>query len=193
MGKHYHDAANLVSDQTFTYLALIFSSLTIGYWIGIGRSLGYTRGGGIRTNYQSSSDEDSGDEKEKSYSWSEDFKLVLVVRNDLGMAKGKIASQCSHATLACYKAIRRDDPDMLRRWERNGQTKIALKLKLNDCETMEDEMLNLKAKARSLGLCAQVIQDAGRTQIKAGSRTVLGIGPGPASQIDEITKHLKLL
>ncbi|CAH7688329.1 peptidyl-tRNA hydrolase 2 [Phakopsora pachyrhizi] len=177
MGKHYHDAANLVSDQTFTYLALIFSSLTIGYWIGIGRSLGYTRGGGIRTNYQSSSDEEE----------------VLVVRNDLGMAKGKIASQCSHATLACYKAIRRDDPDMLRRWERNGQTKIALKLKLNDCETMEDEMLNLKAKARSLGLCAQVIQDAGRTQIKAGSRTVLGIGPGPASQIDEITKHLKLL
>lgn len=33
----------------------------------------------------------------------EEHKLVLVVRTDLGMGKGKVAAQCGHATLACYK------------------------------------------------------------------------------------------
>lgn len=45
----------------------------------------------------------------------------------------------------------------------------------------------------SLGLVAEVIQDAGRTQIEAGSLTVLGIGPAPASVINQVTGHLKLL
>jgi hypothetical protein len=36
----------------------------------------------------------------------------------------------------------------------------------------------LQALAASIGLTARSIQDAGRTQIDAGSRTVLGIGPG---------------
>ena len=30
-------------------------------------------------------------------------QMVLVVRNDLKMGKGKAAAQCSHATLAAYK------------------------------------------------------------------------------------------
>lgn len=36
----------------------------------------------------------------------------------------------------------------------------------------------LQTHAASLGLDARIIQDAGRTQIPSGSRTVLGIGPG---------------
>ncbi len=51
----------------------------------------------------------------------------------------------------------------------------------------------LQATAISLGLVAEVIADAGRTQIEAGSRTVLGIGPGPKSIIDKVTGGLKLL
>ncbi|KAK6429701.1 hypothetical protein LTR95_014151 [Oleoguttula sp. CCFEE 5521] len=120
---------------------------------------------------------------------TEECKLVLVVRNDLGMTKGKIAAQCSHATLACYKAMIRADPShpVLRQWERMGQAKIALKV------DSEEDMLMLQAQAVSLGLCAQVIHDAGRTQIASGSATVLGIGPAPKSKIDEVTSHLKLL
>ena len=37
----------------------------------------------------------------------EEQKLVLVVRTDLGMTKGKIAAQCSHATLACFKTLQK--------------------------------------------------------------------------------------
>ncbi|QRW27581.1 DNA replication licensing factor MCM2/3/5 family pretein [Rhizoctonia solani] len=108
----------------------------------------------------------------------EECKLVLVVRTDLGMTKGKIAAQCGHATLACYKAISAANPALLRHWERFGQPKIALK-----CDS-EEELLLLQATAQSLSLCARSIQDAGRTQIAAGSRTVLGIGPGPLNMAE---------
>ncbi|KAJ3750077.1 peptidyl-tRNA hydrolase PTH2-domain-containing protein [Lentinula detonsa] len=78
--------------------------------------------------------------------------------------------RCSHATLACYKTLLSSNPAFLRQWERTGQTKIALK-----CYS-EEELLTLQAQAHwSLNLCARSIQDAGRTQIAAGSRTVLGI------------------
>jgi PTH2 family peptidyl-tRNA hydrolase len=56
----------------------------------------------------------------------------------------------------------------------------------------EEEMLLLQAQALSLGLCARVIQDAGRTQIASGSRTVLGI-LGPKGVVDTVTGQLKLL
>ncbi|EKD12774.1 uncharacterized protein L3040_006927 [Drepanopeziza brunnea f. sp. 'multigermtubi'] len=120
---------------------------------------------------------------------SEECKLVLVVRTDLGMTKGKIAAQCGHATLACYKHFLKHDPKSktLRRWEKQGQAKIALQAK------DEDELDMLQATAISLGLVAEVIADAGRTQIASGSHTVLGIGPAPKSVVDQITGHLKLL
>ncbi len=57
----------------------------------------------------------------------------------------------------------------------------------------EEELETLQAMAVSLGLCAQVIHDAGRTQIASGSATVCGIGPAPKSAIDKVTGHLKLL
>ncbi|ORY07583.1 PTH2-domain-containing protein [Basidiobolus meristosporus CBS 931.73] len=116
----------------------------------------------------------------------DDFKMVLVIRTDLGMGKGKVAAQCSHATLAVYKEALKKSPEILRNWEYSGQAKITLK-----CDN-EGEMLELQKKARSMGLCARSIQDAGRTQIAAGSRTVLAIGPGPVEIINEVTGHLKL-
>ncbi|KAJ6072689.1 hypothetical protein N7467_010774 [Penicillium canescens] len=135
-----------------------------------------------------SEDEGNGEELASFKDNTEEVKLVLVVRMDLGMTKGKIAAQCSHATLACYKYFLEYAPDsaILRRWERGGQAKIALQVK------SEDEVLVMQAQAMSLGLCARVIQDAGRTQIASGSKTVLGI-LGPKSVVDGVTGHLKLL
>ncbi|KAL8661526.1 MAG: hypothetical protein Q9202_005535 [Teloschistes flavicans] len=121
----------------------------------------------------------------------EECKLVLVVRGDLGMGKGKIAAQCSHATLACYRALSSSFPSslnpVLKQWERMGQAKVVVQAK------NEEELDTLQAQAVSLGLCAQVIHDAGRTQIAAGSATVLGVGPGPKSVVDKVTGGLKLL
>ncbi|KAJ3790335.1 PTH2-domain-containing protein [Lentinula aff. detonsa] len=114
----------------------------------------------------------------------DECKMVLVVRTDLNMSTGKIAAQ--HATLACYKTLLSSNPAFLRQWERTGQTKIVLK-----CYS-EEELLTLQAQAQSLNLCARSIQDAGRTQIAAGSRTVLGIA-GSARLVNRITGTLRLL
>jgi PTH2 family peptidyl-tRNA hydrolase len=51
----------------------------------------------------------------------------------------------------------------------------------------------LEAQALQAGLPCYLVHDAGRTQIPAGSQTVLAIGPAPKSKINEITGHLKLL
>ncbi|KAJ4416688.1 hypothetical protein N0V82_006597 [Gnomoniopsis sp. IMI 355080] len=126
----------------------------------------------------------------------EECKLVLVVRTDLGMTKGKIAAQCSHATLACYKTLSRQARKagpassaarILSRWERFGQAKVAVQVK------SLAELEELMGKAQSLGITAEVIQDAGRTQIDPGSLTVLGVGPAPKSAVNQVTGDLKLL
>ena len=171
--------------------------------------------GGKEVKDSEDEDEESEDTEEqgdlKAFEGNgEECKLVLVVRTDLGMGKGnfpnfleggvrkwkangfppgKIAAQCSHATLGCYKYFLSHSPSspLLKRWESLGQAKIALQV------PSEDEMQMLQAQAISLGLCAQVIHDAGRTQIASGSATVLGVGPGPKSVVDKVTGHLKLL
>lgn len=57
----------------------------------------------------------------------------------------------------------------------------------------EEQLEELQAKAMSLGLVARIVRDAGRTQIPAGSATVLGVGPGPKGVVDEVSGELKLL
>ncbi|XP_056166877.1 uncharacterized protein LOC115665098 isoform X1 [Syzygium oleosum] len=51
----------------------------------------------------------------------------------------------------------------------------------------------LREAAESTGLPTFVVTDAGRTQVAAGSRTVLAIGPGPKASVDSITGKLRLL
>ncbi|KAH9015014.1 peptidyl-tRNA hydrolase 2 [Lactarius pseudohatsudake] len=143
-----------------------------------------------RDGHDSSDDEDSaadGDLSTVSPGFLQPCKLVLVVRTDLKMSPGKIAAQCGHATLACYKALVKKNPKLVRHWEVTGQAKIALKA------SSEEEILELEAIAKSLNLCARSIQDAGRTQVEAGSRTVLGIGPAPVELVNQVTGHLRLL
>ncbi|KAH9060860.1 peptidyl-tRNA hydrolase PTH2-domain-containing protein [Lactarius vividus] len=145
-----------------------------------------------RDGHDSSDDEDAadGDLSTVSPGFLQPCKLVLVVRTDLKMSPGKIAAQCGHATLACYKALVKKNPKvsmLVRHWEVTGQAKIALKA------SSEEEILELEAIAKSLNLCARSIQDAGRTQVEAGSRTVLGIGPAPVELVNQVTGHLRLL
>ena len=114
-------------------------------------------------------------------------KMVLVVRQDLKMGKGKIAAQCSHATLGCYKAALKANKMAIKSWELCGQPKIAVK-----CQD-EEQLLALRDHAQSMKVPFSLIRDAGRTQIAPGSKTVLGVGPAPEEIVDKITGHLKLL
>ncbi|WWC91882.1 peptidyl-tRNA hydrolase [Kwoniella dendrophila CBS 6074] len=121
------------------------------------------------------------------FSSSEEMKLILVVNDELKMTKGKIAAQAGHATLACALTLKEANPRLFRAWQNQGQPKIALR-----CANTE-ELEILAAQARSLNLCARTIRDAGRTQVAPGSKTVVGIGPGPARLINTVTGKLKLL
>ncbi|XP_001603531.2 peptidyl-tRNA hydrolase 2, mitochondrial [Nasonia vitripennis] len=131
------------------------------------------------------SDDSSSDSSSSDSAMDDYFKLVLVVRNDLKMGKGKVAAQCAHAAVAAYKLAKKY-PTILKAWEYNGQTKITLK-----CET-EAELMELHQTAKKIGLLSNIVRDAGQTQVAPGSRTVCGIGPGPCKFIDQITGHLKL-
>ncbi|KAJ1967317.1 hypothetical protein H4R35_006743 [Dimargaris xerosporica] len=144
-----------------------------------------------RTSPRSSAVTAAGSDSDSSLSVGSDdedhnMKLTLVIRKDLGMTKGKIAAQCCHATLGCYKRAQRHCPRALKAWERSGQAKVTLR-----CDD-EAEMLALQHAAAAQGLTTYCVQDAGRTQIAAGSRTVLGIGPGSVEAIDQVSGHLKL-
>eukprot|EP01083_Nonionella_stella_P183577 663876_1 len=115
------------------------------------------------------------------------YKMILVVNTSLKMGKGKIAAQCCHAAVGCFQRGSKTCPGGVKAWERTGCAKVAVK-----CPT-EEEMDELYAKALSLGIPCYFVEDAGRTQIAPGSRTVLGLGPAPVALFEGITSHLKLM
>uniref|UniRef100_A0A2L2Y615 peptidyl-tRNA hydrolase n=2 Tax=Parasteatoda tepidariorum TaxID=114398 RepID=A0A2L2Y615_PARTP len=123
----------------------------------------------------------------RSNNYGTKFKMALVVREDLKMGCGKIASQCGHATLSAYKLALLHDPDVVPLWEACRQKKIALKVK------SEKEMLKLSDEAKKLGLLTSIIVDGGLTQVDPFTKTVLAIGPGPEEVVNKVTQNLKLL
>lgn len=114
-------------------------------------------------------------------------KMVLVVRSDLGLKKGKIASQCAHAAVMCYVRSATVNESMLKRWMVQGQPKIVVKV--DDLEGME-RIAELAAEKK---VVAEIVRDAGRTQVQSGTETVLGLGPDSAEVIDSLAGHLKLM
>ncbi|GMH11854.1 hypothetical protein Nepgr_013695 [Nepenthes gracilis] len=117
----------------------------------------------------------------------EELKMVLVVRQDLKMGPGKIASQCAHAATSTYAELMQSQRSLLRQWEQCGQPKIVVTCK------NQQEMNKLKDAAESIGIPTYVVADAGRTQVAAGSKTVLAIGPGRKAAVDSVTGKLRLL
>lgn len=113
--------------------------------------------------------------------------MILVVRNDLKMGKGKIGAQCGHAAVGAYQNCVKRFPNLVRRWDDCGSAKIAVKV------DSEEELMGIFRAARDKNLNTCLIRDAGRTQIAPNSKTVLAIGPAAAHEIDQITGHLKLL
>jgi hypothetical protein len=58
-----------------------------------------------------------------TFPFSTNNKMILVVRTDLDMGKGKAAAQCAHAAVDLYKKALKATPKLVTQWESFGQAK----------------------------------------------------------------------
>lgn len=113
--------------------------------------------------------------------------MVLVVRSDLKLTKGKLASQVAHAAVICFNKSLENNSSLASKWFKVGQPKIVLKV--DSLESLE----NLHKLARESGVTSALVLDAGKTQIAPGTATCLGLGPDYDEKLDALVKDLKLL
>jgi PTH2 family peptidyl-tRNA hydrolase len=114
------------------------------------------------------------------------FKQAIIVRTDLKMGKGKLASQAAHASVSAMRKAEKESRKAVEEWEREGQKKIVLKV------GSEGELLRLFEVMKKEIPCA-LVKDAGKTQLEPGTATCFGAGPAEESLIDKYCKGLKLL
>jgi len=123
-------------------------------------------------------------------------KQAIVVRKDLGMGKGKLGAQASHASQefiwqqgavvggATFEMSLTAEQI---RWRATSYRKILLAV------NSEAELFAVQAAAMDAGLTVHMVCDEGLTQIEAGTFTCLAIGPHYAERLEPITQRLKLL
>ena len=112
------------------------------------------------------------------------MKQVILVRQDLKMPKGKLSVQVAHASV---EAVSKSDIRKIEAWKNEGMKKVVLKIK------DEKELLKYQQLAKREKLVAAVISDAGKTFLKPGTRTCVGIGPDEDEKIDKVTGKLKMV
>jgi PTH2 family peptidyl-tRNA hydrolase len=115
------------------------------------------------------------------------YKQAIIVRADLKMGRGKLAAQCSHASLSSYITVLKTESEIAIAWEESGQKKIVLKVQ------SESELLEHFQKAKVAGIPCELIRDAGHTQLEPGTITCFGAGPWDEKELDKIFGKLKLL
>lgn len=117
----------------------------------------------------------------------ENVKMVIAVRKDLDLGKGKIAAQVAHAAVTCALKAEKYEKKLFKEWIREGQKKVVIRV------DNEKAIFELKGRVEALGLVNEVITDAGHTQIEPGTVTCLGIGPVEEEVIEPITGKYSLL
>jgi len=188
-----HDPSSMV--QTISLLVILLTislAAHIYRWFFAGSSLPISPASSSSSSPSSSPSSSSA----PSLSSRAHLKMVLLVRADLSMGKGKMCAQACHAAVGVVSEILMTPSSSsssslhlsyLKRWENQGAMKIALKV------NSEEELIDYEKQARLRSLPHCLIRDAGHTQVAPNTRTVLAIGPAPDEVINEITGTLKLL
>jgi len=124
-------------------------------------------------------------------------KQVIVMRKDLNMSKGKMVTQGCHASIAFLTNKMKDNlsnPEALwwvnlsqaeKEWVYGTFFKVCVGV------DSEKELLDIGYNAVMLGLSVKYIEET--TGFDKPTVTCLAIGPDYSSEIDPVTKHLKLL
>ena len=116
-----------------------------------------------------------------------EYKLVVVVREDLDLSPGKMSAQVAHAAVTAALEAKAARPKWFHAWMDEGQKKVVVRA--GDLA----ELKSLERKALELKVPTALIEDAGLTELPPGTTTCLGVGPGPNHLVDAVTGHLKLV
>lgn len=109
--------------------------------------------------------------------------MYFVVNHTLNMGKGKIGGQVGHATEKLIRRLEKSPTKNYSAWRSSGNAKIVLKAKESELEDL------IKKHGK---ICEYVI-DAGKTQIAAGSLTVVGFIPLTSDEVPSEMKKMKLM
>lgn len=112
------------------------------------------------------------------------YQVSVVINKDLNMSKGKVLSQFGHAIDSLHEKLV-EYPELVQQWRNSGSAKIALK-------GTQDELNKIYEECKKNGLIYARVFDAGRTQVMAGSFTVIAVGPATKKQLENVTSHLSL-
>ena len=115
---------------------------------------------------------------------SEEYKMVIVVRRDLKMRRGKEWAQVGHAVqaLSAEVSLTYVRSDAAWGWAMSGYKKVGLY-----CAS-EADLLKIQALAKDLDIPHCLVTDTGRTEFNGvPTNTVIGLGPWKSAEIDKIT------
>ena len=119
-------------------------------------------------------------------------KQVIVLRKDLNLSKGKLVTQGSHASIAFLTTLIQEyDGEPLPLSEAEKEWVYGTFFKICVGVDSEKELLDIGYQAVNLGLKVRYIQET--MEFDEPTFTCLAIGPDYSSNIDPVTKHLKLL
>jgi PTH2 family peptidyl-tRNA hydrolase len=129
-----------------------------------------------------------------------EVKMMIVMRKDLNMRKGKMVAQGCHAAVGLCLDIEKHDYDIQNTWA-NGKIADAYNNWLESsfkkiCVSVnsESELLSVADKAKAAGLMVKVITDAGHTEFNGvPTITCLAISPATTEELTNITGNLPLL
>lgn len=135
-------------------------------------------------------------------------KMMIVMRRDLKMRKGKIAAQAGHACIeAVLMALKKEDrlgdlemtPEgMILKTEENSATPLSDWFRYGCAKVCvyvnsEEELMEISAKAQEKGILCAVITDAGMTEFHGvPTKTCLAFEPLPVEIANELTGRLPL-
>ena len=81
-----------------------------------------------------------------------EYKVVILMRQDVKMSKGKSAAQACHAAVACALASKKKNPSAFAEWDGCGQKIAALKMRDLNAASLEAAMSMIAGTARSMGV-----------------------------------------
>lgn len=112
--------------KVITAVAVVCVSAFLGYACvsHFSKKVVYERSKKVSEEEKKRREEEDDERREKPT----EYKMVLIVRSDLKMGKGKIGAQCGHASLGTYKVANKKDPAAVAAWERQGRKKEILKV-----------------------------------------------------------------